>query len=178
MSSTPGCMTLAPKLQIPSSARRSGTSVTPFLTCHVVWHPLYFAPRLPLRSPPHPPTPPQAGLAGLMPPLRQSPATLLPNQLSPLPPVRKPMPSMVAPASSIKLLLPMPPPVGAKAKERNLPPRPLPPKSRPSSRLPHPRVLLPSPVPQGDSTPPGTYLPPIPNGILSTSAGPTWQPPS
>ena len=55
------------------SAQRSGTSVTRFQTCHVVWHPLYFAPILPLRSPHHPPTPPQAGLTGLVPPSQQSP---------------------------------------------------------------------------------------------------------
>ena len=171
-------MTLAPKLQIPSSVRRSGTSGTPSLTSHVVWHPLYFAPRLPLRSPPHPPTPPQAGLTGPVPPLRQSLVTPLPNQLSSLPPVRTLMLSMVAPANSTKLLLQTLLPVVAKAKERSLLLLPLPPKSRPLSRPPHPRVLLPSPVPQGDSTPPGTCRPPIPNVILSASAGPTWPPQS
>ena len=119
---------MAPKWQMPSSAGRSGTFVTPSLTCHIVWHPLYFTLRLPLRSPPHPPTPPQAGLTGPMPPLRLSPATPLPNRLSPPPPVRTLMSSMVAPANSIKVLLQMPLPVGAKAKERNLLLVPLPSK--------------------------------------------------
>ena len=171
-------MTLAPRLQIPSSAPRSGIFVTQFLTCHVVWHPLYFAPHLPLRSTPHLPTPPQVGLTGLVPPFRQSPATRPHNQQFPLPPVRMPRPSVVAPANSIWLLLQMLRPVGAKAKERSLPPLQRPPKSRPSLRPPRPRVLLLSPVPQGDSTPPGTYLPPTPNAILSASAGPTCPPPS
>ena len=170
---------MAPRLQIPSSARRSGTSITRFLTCHVVWHPLFSAPHLPLRSPHHPPTPLQAGLTGLVPPSQQSPVTPpLPNQPSPFPPFSMLRSFMVAPANSIRLLLGMLLPVGAKAKERNLPPRPLPPKSRPSLRPPLPRVLLLALVPQGDSTPPGRYLPPIPNAILSASAGPTWPPPS
>ena len=104
---------MAPRLQIPSSARRSGTSVTRFLTCHVVWHPLYFAPHLPPRSPHHPPTPPQAGPTDPMPPLRQSPVTLPPNQLSPPTPVRMPMSFMVAPGNSIRLLLRMLLPVWA-----------------------------------------------------------------
>ena len=171
-------MTLAPRLQIPSLARRSGILVTPFPTCHVVWHPLSFVPHLPLRSPPQPPTLPWAGPTDQVPPLRQSPVTPPPNQLSPPLPIRMPMSSMVLSANSISLLLQMLLPVGAKAKERSLPPLPLPPKSRPLLRLPHPRVLLLSPVLQGDSTPPGTYLPPIPNAILSASSGPTWPPPS
>ena len=171
-------MTLAPRLQIPSLAWRSGIFVTPFPTCHVVWHPLSFVPHLPFRSPPHPPTPPQAGPTDPVPSLQQSPVTPPPNQLSPPPPVRMPMSSMVAPANSIRLLLQMPLPAGAKAKDRSLPPLPLPPKSRLSSRPPHPRVLLPSPVPQPDSTPPGAYLPPTPNVILSVSDSPTWPPPS
>ena len=37
--STLGCTTWALRLQIPSLASRSETSVTPFLTCHGVWHP-------------------------------------------------------------------------------------------------------------------------------------------
>ena len=91
MSSTLGCRTLASKMEIPSSARRSGTSVTPSLTCHVIWHHLYFAPRPTLRSPPHPPTPPLAGLSGLV----SSP------RLSPNPPICTLMSSMVVPANSI-----------------------------------------------------------------------------
>ena len=63
-----------------------------------------------------------------------------------------------------------------KGKGKKSSPRPLPSKSRPSLRPPRPRVLLLSLVPQGDSTPQGTYLPPIPNAILSASAGPTWPP--
>ena len=101
-----------------------------------------------------------------------------PHPAGPPPPVHMPMSSMEAPASSIRLLLQMLLPPGAKAKKRSLLPLPLPPRSCPSWRPPHPRVLLPSPVPQGDSTPPGTYLPPIPNATLSVSVGPTWPPPS
>ena len=78
---------MAPRLLIPSSARRSGTSVTQFLTCHVLWHPLYFAPHLPLRSPRHPHTPPQAGPTGLVPRSLQSPATPPPQRAVP-PPTR------------------------------------------------------------------------------------------
>ena len=169
---------MAPRLEIPSSAGRSGISATRFLTCHLMWYLLYFAPHLPLRSPPHPPSPPQAGLTGLVPPPQQSPVTPPPIQPSPFPPVSMPRRSMVAPANSIRLLLQMLLPVGAKAKERNLSPQPLPPTSRPSLRPPHPTVPLPSPLPQGDSTLPGTFRPPIPNVILSASAGPIWPPSS
>ena len=54
MNSTLGCMTLALRLQIPSSAQRSGTFLPSLLTCHVVWHPLSFVPHLSLQFPPHP----------------------------------------------------------------------------------------------------------------------------
>ena len=63
MNSTLGCMTLALRLQIPSSAWRSGTFITPFLTCHVVWHNLFFVPHPPLQFSPYPPIPPQASIS-------------------------------------------------------------------------------------------------------------------
>ena len=125
--------------------------------------PLFFVLPLPLRSPP-PPNP-------------NSARPFLLNQPLPIPPVRMPMSSMVAPVNLTRLLLWMLLPVGAKAKVRSLPLLPLSSKSRLALRPPHPRVLPLLPVLQGDSRPPGTRLPPNPNAIWSLSTALTWLPP-
>ena len=159
MNSTLGCMTLDPKSQIPSLVQRFRISVTPFPTCHrdVMWHPRFFDLHFHPQPRPHPLTPTQVGLAGLLvvPSLQQSPGTSLPKQPPRLQPVHMPMSSMVAPANLIRLLLRMLLPIGAKAKAKSLSESllPLPPKSRPSLRPLYPRVLPLSPVPQGDLRP-------------------------
>ena len=85
---TLACTTWALQLQIPLSAQRSGTSLTKFLTCHLVWHLPSFDVHLPLPSPPHSPTLPQAGLTDpVPPPLWQSPETP-PPQPAVTPPTR------------------------------------------------------------------------------------------
>ena len=164
--------------QIPSSAWRSGTYATLLLTCHVVWHPLSFAPNLPPLAPHTHQTLPQPGpIAPVAPPLLLCPMLLNPNR----PPhplvVHTLMSSIVAPASITRLLLRMLLPAVAKAKARSLPSPPLLLKSRPSSRPLHPRVLPLSPVLRADFTHPGTHLPPTLHVISSISVGLIWPPP-
>ena len=131
MNSILGCTTLAQRLQILLSARRSRTFATPFLTFHVFWHPLSYDPHLPLQFPPYSPIPPQAGpTVPVATALRQSPGTSLPKLLALLLVVRMPMLSMVELARLTRLLLPKLLSVQAKAKAQDLSPLPLLLKSR------------------------------------------------